>query len=84
MVYAVIDNPNLTIKPVNNNQPIINSKNKKRRKENKHIAKKKVQLNNLHTLVQAFTTGFVAFLFFYLASISYFELSAFLLFYPKF
>lgn len=54
----------------------MNFEDKKIRKKNKHVAKKKVQPDNVCAPVQATTTGFAAFLFFCLAFISCFEFSA--------
>ena len=66
----ITDNPDLTIKPVDNGQPITDSKDKKMKKQNKHAAKKKAQLDNLHAPVRASAAGSATFLLSWLASIS--------------
>ena len=53
----VTNNSNLTIKPVDNGQPITDSKDKKVKKKNKHAAKKKAQLDNLRPPVRASIAG---------------------------
>lgn len=42
----VTDNPELTIEPVDNNQPIMDSEDEKLKKQNKRAAKRKAQLDN--------------------------------------
>lgn len=49
----VTDNSDLTIEPVDNNQPITDSKDGKMRKQNKGAVMKKVQLDNLRALIRA-------------------------------
>ena len=56
----VTDNPDLTIEPVDNSQPITDSKDEKIRKQNKCAAKKKAQLNNLRAPVRTPTAGSTA------------------------
>lgn len=43
----IMDNPKFTIKPVGNNQLIIDSEDEKMKKHNKRAAKRKARLNNL-------------------------------------
>lgn len=60
----ITNNSDLTIELVDNSQPIINFKNEKVRKQNKCIAKKKAQLDNLFAPIQASAAGSAAFLLF--------------------
>lgn len=58
----------IEFKPDDNSQPITDSKNEKTKKRFKHVVKRKAWRNNLHTPVQAPTTGSTAFLFSYYKS----------------
>lgn len=49
----VTDNPDPTIKPVDNNQPITDFEDEKVKIKNKYATKKKAQLDNLHASVRA-------------------------------
>ena len=51
------DNSDLMIEPVDNVQPITDSKDEKVRKQNKRAAKKKARLNNICILMQALAGG---------------------------
>lgn len=61
----VINDPDLTIKLINNSQLIINFKDKKMRKQNKRVAKKKMQRNNFCAFIQAPAASSTAVLLFY-------------------
>lgn len=58
----ITENPNLTTKPIDNGQPIIDSEDEKIRKQNKRVAKRKAQLNNLYALMRAPTADSAAWL----------------------
>lgn len=53
---------NITIELVNNSQLITDSEDKNVRKKNKHMAKRKVQFNNLHASVYILAADSAAFL----------------------
>ena len=74
----VTDDQDLTIEPVDNDQPITDSEVEKVRKQNKDVAKRKMQLNNLCAHVWAPAAGFAALSLSRPASVSCSESSAFL------
>lgn len=69
----ITNNTDLTIEPVDNGQPITDSKDEKVRKQNKRAVKRKTQLNNLHASEQAPATSFAALLLSYSASVFCFK-----------
>lgn len=68
---AVIDDPDLTIKLVDNGQPITDFEDKKVRKQNEYAAKKKAPINNLCVFLQVSATGSAALLLFCFIPVSF-------------
>lgn len=75
----ITDNLELTIKPVDNGQPITDFTNEKVRKQNKRAAKIKAQFDNLCTPIWDFAADSTALLSFCPIFFSYLGLLAFLL-----
>lgn len=79
----VTDNLDLKIETVDNCQPITDSEDKKVRKQNKGVAKRKMQLDNLRAPVRAHATGSAAVLLSHPALDSCLESSAPLSSFPR-
>lgn len=58
----VTDNSDITIELMANTQPIMDPEDEKVKKQNKCIAKRKMQLNNFHAPVQVSAASSAAFL----------------------
>ena len=66
----ITNNPDLTIEPMDNGQPITDSEDEKVRKQNKRTARRKTELNNLRAAVRDPAPGFTALLSSYPGSLT--------------